>query len=154
MRHYFALSAPGAIPGLAGGMPKPAGAALLIAMARPLPRDPPRVARAGVRAVALSAVAEAAQEEELPAVRSDADDQPQRIHMLPRSGRGGWTTTGRCAKKGAAKVALPRVISPEGPGWSDSGPSPLSAVGGNDLPQLPLPRNRSVPAGRKFRAFW
>ena len=148
MRHYFALSAPGAIPGLAGRMPKPAGAALLIAMARPLQRDPPRAARAGVRAVALSAVAEAAQEEELPAVRSDADDQPQRIHMLPRSGRGGWTTTGRCAKKGAAKVALPRVISPEGPGWSDSGPSPLSAVGGKrststHLASQPLGAGRS-----------
>jgi len=154
MRHYFALRALGAIPGLAGGMPQPAGALLLIALARPLQRDPPRVARAGGRAVALAAVADAAQEEELPAVRSDADDQPQRIHRLPRSGRGGWTSTSRCAKKGAAKVALPRVISPEGPGWSDSGPSPLTAVGGTGLPQLTVPRNRSVPAGRKFRAFW
>jgi len=27
-------------------------------------------------------------------------------------------------------------MPPEGPGWSDSGPSPLSAVGGNDLPQF------------------
>ena len=154
MRHYLALSAPRAVSRLTGSMAKPAGPALLIAPAGPLQRDPPRVARAGVRAVALSAVAEAAQEEELPAVRSNADDQPQRVHMLPRSGRGGWTTTGRCAKKGAAKVALPRVISPEGPGWSDSGPSPLSAVGGNDLPQLTVLHNRSVPAGRKFRAFW
>ena len=89
MRHYFALRALGAIPGLAGGMQQPAGAPLLIALARPLQRDPPRVARAGVRAVALAAVADATQEEELPAVRSDADDQPQRIHRLPRSGRGG-----------------------------------------------------------------
>jgi hypothetical protein len=58
------------------------------------------------------------------AVRPAADDQPQRVHALPRSGRGGWTSTIRYGKKGAATVALSRVISPEGPGWSDSGPSP------------------------------
>jgi len=131
-------------------MQQPAGAPLLIALARPLQRDPPRVARAGVRAVALAAVADATQEEELPAVRSDADDQPQRIHRLPRSGRGGWTSTPRCAKKGAANVALPRVISPEGPGWSDSGPSPLSAVGGTGLPQ-PLPQGNQLAATSRSR---
>ncbi len=32
-------------------------------------------------------------------------------------------------------------MPPEGPGWSDSGPSPLSAVGETGLPQLPWPRN-------------
>jgi hypothetical protein len=117
MRHDFALSAPRAVPRLTGGMAKPAGAALLIATAGPLQRDPTRMARAGARAVAVSAVADPAQEEELLAVRSDADDQPQRVHALPRSGRGGWTTMKRCAKKGAASRALPCVILPEGPGW-------------------------------------
>ena len=107
MRHYLVLSAPRAVPRLAGGMAKPAGAALLIATAGPLERDPPRVAGAGPRAVAVSAVADPAQEEELLAVPSDADDQPQRVHALPRSGRGGWTSPRRCAKKGAANRALP-----------------------------------------------
>ncbi len=140
MRHFLAA---GAVPGLAGRMAKPTGAALLIEPAGPLQRDPTRMIRAGARAVAVSAVADPAQEEELLAVRSDADDQPQRIHALPRSGRGGWTTTTRCAKKGAATRALPRCVPPEGPGCRDSGPSPLNAVGGNDLPQLTRPRNYS-----------
>src|SRR5262249_52776806 len=78
-----------------------------------------------------------AQEELAATVRSAADDQPQRIHALPRSGRGGWTITKWRAKKRAASRALPWCDPPEGPGWSDSGPSPLSAVGGTALPQLP-----------------
>ena len=145
MRHYFALSATGPIPGLAGRMPKPAGAALLIAPAGALEGAPTRVSGAGPRAVPLPAVTHPAQEEQLPTVRPAADDQPQRIHALPRSGRGGWTTTRRYAKKGAANRALPGVVPPEGPEWSDSGPSPLSAVGGYGLPQLTPPRNGPVP---------
>jgi len=133
MRHFLAASA---VPGLAGRVVEPAGTALLIEAAGPLQRDPTRMIRADARAVAVSAVADPAQEEELLAVRSDVNDQPQRIHALPRSGRGGWTTTRRCAKKGAADRALPRCVPPEGPGCRDSGPSPLSAVGGNGLPQL------------------
>ena len=54
----------------------------------------------------------------------------------------------------AAQVALPCVISPEGPGWSDSGPSPSAPSAGTIYLITTLPRNRSVPAGRKFRAFW
>ena len=110
MRHYLVLSAPRAVPRLAGGMAKPAGAALLIETPGPLERDPPRVARAGARAVPVPTVTDPAQEEQLVAFRSDADDQPQRIHALPRSGRGGWTITLRCAKNGAATRALPRCV--------------------------------------------
>ena len=109
MRHYLALSAPRAVSRLTGGMAKPAGPALLVPSARPLERDPARVARAGARAVAVSAVADPAQEEELLAVRSDADDQPQRIHALPRSGRGGWTTTVQRAKKWSGESRAPTV---------------------------------------------
>jgi hypothetical protein len=140
MRHFLAA---GAVPSLAGRMVEPAGTALLVEPAGPLQRDPTRVARAGARAVAVPAVAEPAQKEELLAVRSDADDQPQRIHAPPRSGRGGWTTSTRYAKKEAADRALPRCVPPEGPGCRDSGPSPLSVVGGNDLPQLRRSRNSS-----------
>src|SRR6266508_4684908 len=73
--HHFLAT--GAVPGLAGRMAKPAGAALLIETPGALQRDPTRVACAGARAVAVFAVADPAQEEELLAVRSDADDQPQ-----------------------------------------------------------------------------
>jgi hypothetical protein len=143
MRHFFPVSA---VPGLAGGVVEPAGTAVLIEPAGPLQRDPTRMTRAGARAVAMSAVADPAQEEQLLAIRSDADHQPQRIHTLPRSGRGGggWTTTRPCAKKGAADCALPRCVPPEGPRCRDSGPSPLSAVGGNGLPQLTV-RSQTDP---------
>ncbi len=144
MRHFRAA---GAVPRLASGMVKPAGAAVLIAPAGLLQRDPPRVARASPRAVALAAVAAPAQEEELLAVGSDADDQPQRVHTLPRSGRGGWTTSSRCANKGAANRSLPGVMPPGGPGWLDSGPPPLNAVGGNGLPQS-LPQGNRLAASR------
>ena len=60
MRHFLAASA---VPGLAGGMPKPAGTPLLIAAAGPLERDPTCVPRTGARAVSVSAVADPAQEE-------------------------------------------------------------------------------------------
>jgi hypothetical protein len=115
MRHFVAASA---VPRLAGGVVESARAALLIALAGVLERTLRRVARAGPRAVPLPAVAHPAEEELVPAVESAADHQPQRIHALPRSGRGGWTATAYYAKKGAATRALPRwVMPPEGPGW-------------------------------------
>jgi hypothetical protein len=106
MRHF--LSA-GAVARLAGRVVKPAPAALLIAAAGVVERAAPRVVRAGRRAVPLPAVAPTTEEELVPTVESAADNQPQRIHALPRSGRGGWTTTVQRAKKGAANRALPRV---------------------------------------------
>ena len=116
MRHFLAAGAVDTVPRLAGRVAQPARAAVLIAAARVLKGGPPRAGRAGARAVPLPAVTPAAQVEELATVRSGADDQPQRIHALPRSGRGGWTATGSYAKKGAANRALPRGILPEGPG--------------------------------------
>ena len=109
MRHYLALSAPRAVSRLTGGMAKPAGPALLIAPAGALQRDPPRVVGAGARAVAVSAVADPAQEEELLAVRSDADDQPQRVHALPRSGRGGLDNHHRLCEEGSGDSHAPKV---------------------------------------------
>jgi len=74
------------------------------------------MAGAGPRAVPLPAVTDPAQEEQLLAIRSGTDNQPQRVHALPRSGRGGWTITPRCAKKGAATRALPRCDAARGSG--------------------------------------
>jgi hypothetical protein len=74
MRHFLVA---GPVARLAGGMAQPAGPALLIALARPAQRDPPRVAGAGVRAVPLAAIAPSAQEEQLVALQPAAEDQPQ-----------------------------------------------------------------------------
>jgi hypothetical protein len=139
---------------------EPPGAALLIAPAGVLERPPADVDGAGPATVPLPAVAPAAQEEQLLAAPPGADDQPQRIHALPRSGRGGWTSTERCAKKGAAWYALPRVISPEGPGCPDSGPHPsapsagpiylISPGGRNRLHRQPVP-NSALSDDRQHR---
>jgi hypothetical protein len=134
MRHFFPL---GAVAGLAGRVAESARPLPLIAPTRLPERDAPSTAGAGPRAVALPPVTPTAQEELLLAVGPGTDDQPQRIHALPRRGRGGWTSTLRCAKKGAANVALPRVMSRQrARSGEDSGPSPLSAVAGNGLPQF------------------
>jgi hypothetical protein len=113
MRHFFLL---GTVAGLPGRVVQPARAALLIAAARGLEGPVPHLGRAGAGAVPLPAVTAAAQVKEPATVGSGADDQSQRIHTLPRSGRGGWTATGDYAKKGAATRALPGVMPPEGPG--------------------------------------
>jgi hypothetical protein len=141
MRHFLVASA---VPGLASRVVKPARTALLIETAGPLQRDPPRVACADARAVAVSAVADPAQEEELLAVRADADDQPQRIHALPRSGRGGWTTTRRCAKKGAANRALPSVgFRQRVRGVATPDPHPSASSAGTIYLNPPRLRNRA-----------
>jgi hypothetical protein len=114
MRHYFST---GAIPRLAGGVVEATGPAPLIAPARVVERGAPSALRTRGRAVPLTAVTPPTQVEERATVGSGAEDQSQRIHALPRSGHGGWTTTDWYAKKGAANPALPRcVILPEGPG--------------------------------------
>ena len=152
MRHFLASAA---IPGLAGRVVKVTRAAPLIAPAGLAQGPLPRVGRTRRRAVPLAPVTPPAQEELLTTVQSATDHQPQRIHAPPRSGRGGWTITGGRAKKGAASRALPSCDPPEGPGWSDSEPSPLSAVGGTALPQFlsSTQLTRRASAGREFRAF-
>jgi hypothetical protein len=127
MRHFLSTRA---IARLTGGMAKPTPAALLIEAAGVPERPSPRGARAGGRAVPLCAVAHPAEEELASTVEPTADDQPQRIHAPPRSGRGGWTTTVRRAKKGAASRALPRCDSARGSGVAktpDPHPSAPSA---------------------------
>jgi hypothetical protein len=71
MRHVLAA---GAVAGLAGRVPKPAGPALLIAPAGVLERDVPGAASAGARAVPLPPITPTAQEEQLLAVQPDTDD--------------------------------------------------------------------------------
>jgi hypothetical protein len=104
MRHFLTARP---VPGLTGGVMEAPGPAPLIATAGVVQRGASGLRRTEVRAVPLPAVTPAAQIEQLATIRLGADDQPQRIHTLPRSGRGGWTTTDWCAKKGAANRALP-----------------------------------------------
>ena len=77
MRHDFALGAASAIPGLAGGVAKATRAAALILAAGRAQRGAAGMAGTGPRTVALAAVADAAQEEELLTRRSGTDDQPE-----------------------------------------------------------------------------
>jgi hypothetical protein len=151
MRHNLAA---GAVAGLAGRVSKPAGATLLIAPTGVLKRDAPGAAGAFTRAVALPPITPTAQEEDLLAVRSDTDDEPQRIHALPRSGRGGWTSTSPCAKKGAATRALPRCDAARGPGVSRLRALTSQRRRENDLSQFVTRGNRLPLAGQKFRASW
>jgi hypothetical protein len=53
-----------------------------------------------------------------------------------RSGRGGWTSSGSCARKEAASLALPRCDLPRGPRVCETPGLTLCAVGGTDLPQV------------------
>ena len=109
MRHYFALGTAFAIPGLAGGVTQSTGAAALIPLARGPQRRPSRAGGTGAGTVPLPAIANAAEEEQLLTGRSGTDDQPERVHAPPRSGRGGWTMSGSCARKEAASRALPTL---------------------------------------------
>jgi len=106
MRHYFSARA---IAGLAGGVAEATWTAVLIAPTGVVERGATSVLSTRAGTVPLAAVAHAAQIEERTTVESGAENQSQRIHTLPRSGRGGWTTTAWCAKKGAANRALPEM---------------------------------------------
>jgi hypothetical protein len=75
---------------------EPAGAAALMSPPRLALLAPPRRLRAGPRAVALAAIAAAADEEDLPALGAEADDEAQRVHGLGRAAKN-WTPTARRA---------------------------------------------------------
>ena len=108
MRHFFA-AAP-AVPGLAGGVVEPAGTALLIAAAGPAQRDAPG-ARRRTRASSSDAPRSQTRHRKKSCwqSRSAADDEPQRIHALPRSGRGGWTSTATVCEEGSGESRAPKV---------------------------------------------
>jgi hypothetical protein len=140
MRHILAA---GTVARLAGGVAKPAPAALLRAEAGVVERASPRLARADRRAVPLPAVAPRTEEDLAPTVEPTADDQPQRIHALPRSGRGGWTMTVRRAKKEAASRALPRCDAARGSGVAKTpDPHPSASSAGTLYLNSPRLRNR------------
>jgi hypothetical protein len=93
MRHELA---PVAVDLRASRVVEPAGAALLVAPPRLALLASPGRLGAGPRAVALAPVAAAADEEDLPAVGPEADDEAQRVHGLGRAAKN-WTPPPRRA---------------------------------------------------------
>ena len=107
MRHVLRVAA--AVPGLPGRVVEAAGARPLVPLPGPVQRLAPGGARPRARAVAIAAIAAATQEEELPAVGSPADNKPQRIHALPRSGRGGLDKVALLCDEGSGESRAPKV---------------------------------------------
>ena len=77
MRHYFAGTAAGAIARLTGRVPKATRTAALIQPAGGSERGAPRAGSTGSGTIALPAIADAAEEEQLLTPRSRTDDQPE-----------------------------------------------------------------------------
>lgn len=77
MRHLLALLPALAVGGLPGGMAEPATAALLVPLARRPAGRPPADVRTETGTVPLPAITAAAEEEQLPAVPSSADDEAE-----------------------------------------------------------------------------
>jgi hypothetical protein len=150
MRHVLAPGLARPVAGLAGGVTKPAAAAVLIPAAGVLQGPPAGGGGAGARAVPLPAVAASAQVEELATVRSGAEAQSQRIHALPRSGRGGLDNPETVCEEGSGESRAPNVWDlPEGPGCPDSGPSPSAPSAG--MLYLNSPRLRNWPRRGRSR---
>ena len=82
MRHFLT---PRGVSTLAGSVSKPPGPRRLISPACFTHRTPARHFPARWTAIALSPVAPAAEEENLPALRSAAGDEAQRVHRTPRA---------------------------------------------------------------------
>ena len=155
MRHFLAAGAVDRYRAWRAAWRNRPGRRSLIAAARVLERGPPRAAP---RRRASSTAARGRSRRH----RKKSWRQSARAQMTNRSestrsraqDAGAGQPRGSYAKKGAANRALPGVMPPEGPGWSDSGPSPLSAVGGTDLPQLTSPAQpTSAPSRSRIPRF-
>jgi hypothetical protein len=94
-----------------GSAPRPG---VLVALPGGAQRGAAGLSRAVARAVAIPAIAVAAQEEDLPAGGLPADDVPERIHRPPRGGEGMDNRRGVCEEED--RCNRPRAIRPEGPG--------------------------------------
>ena len=123
MRHILAA---GAIVGLPGGVVEAAAPAVLIPPPGGAQRGPARALRAAGGAVAVTAVAMAAEEEDAPAVGPGADDEPKRVQTPPRSdGRAGHVRGDMRSRR--RRVAPPSGDSARGPGvYETPGPHPLT----------------------------
>jgi hypothetical protein len=86
MRHILPVGPADTVACLASGMMHSASPRLLIAAAGGAERGLPGPLCTDPHAVALSAITVPAQKEQLAAVWSCADDEPERIQVSPRSG--------------------------------------------------------------------
>ncbi len=137
MRHILA---PGPIAGLAGRVVESPPPGLLVPPGRRVERGVPRMLRTGAGAVAIAAIAPAAEEEDPTAVCAPADDESERVHAPPRARRGGGQSQPDMRRQGRAESRAPARFGPRARSGSDSGPSPTSALGGTALPQVRLSR--------------
>ncbi|MFQ5668510.1 MAG: hypothetical protein ACE5I7_19065 [Candidatus Binatia bacterium] len=85
MRHIFMAAIAGSVLRLAGRVAQAPGSAGLVAPAGRVHRGAARPAGAGLGTVAIPAITEPAEEEDLPAVGSRANDKSERLHASPRA---------------------------------------------------------------------
>ena len=132
MRHFLARGpAAAAVAGLPGGVVQASAPAVLVPTAGGVERGAPRPLGTGSGAVAISPITVPAEEEDLAALAPSADHEPKGIHASLRTGRrGGQSRSGVRSQSRAGSRVPVCGIQPEGPGWSDSGPSPFSASAG------------------------
>ncbi len=157
MRHVFA---PRPIPGLAGGVVEAAAPAVLIALAGGVDGGAPRPLGTAPRAVAIAAIAPAAEEKDLAAVGAGADHEPERVHRPSRTLREGMDTRGEMCELWSLGPAesRPRGLARGSGGVEPSGPSPSRRPGENrsTLSQPAEATGFTPPAVGcpEFRAFW
>jgi hypothetical protein len=143
--HHILVPTP--IPGLASGVVEAAAPAALIAPAGGVKSGAAGPVGTIPRAVAIAAIAAAAEKEDVTAVHSSADHEPKRVHAPPRAGRGGGQSRPDMRREGGAESRAPARFGPRARSGSDSGPSPTSA-GGNALTQISLARKPNRQRGQ------
>lgn len=133
MRHILA---PGAVPGLAGGVAEAAGPAVLIAAAGGVERGAAGPMGAAPRAVPIAPIAVAAEKEDLVTVAAGADHVPERVHRSSRARREGMDTREEICELWSLGLAESRLarFGPRVRRGRASGPSPSRRPGGNGLP--------------------
>ena len=124
MRHFLAGRPPAAIAGLPGGVVSAPAAALLVAPARGPQRGVPRLAGTGPRTVAIAPLTPAAQEEDLTAVCTVADDEPERVHAPHGPDVGGGQSRPDMGRQGRAESTRPARFGPRARGGKTPGPHP------------------------------
>jgi hypothetical protein len=149
LRHLFTGGLAATVPGLPGGVLRPPVPALLVAATRRPQGGVPRSVGARPRAVAITAITPAAQEEHLAAVCAVADDESERIHAPHEPDVGGGQSRPDMGRQGRAESTRPARFGPRARGGLDPGPSPISALGRTALPQVALDRK---PGIRGFRS--
>jgi hypothetical protein len=149
MRHFFALAVARAIRRLPRRVSEPTGTGPLVPAAGAPERRTPSLASTRAAAVPMSAITRSAEQEQLATIRSDTNDQPQRLHAPPRSERGGWTITTAVCEEGALNhIARSRAVwFGRGSGVGRLRTLTLCVVGRNDLAHL-APRWQPAYSGR------